>query len=131
MAKEKRNQPSEKFQKKQVNPSQGAGSGSLFSNGAIILVLSIVFFVIYKLNDHAAELQDLRNEMEAIRQGSGDEQRANEIKRRLHEINVDTGFVKTLFLGYYADLHNVAFGVNDQIEQAKAEVKEQKGKIPS
>ncbi len=130
MAKVKQNNPGNK------TPVAGAGSAGsftsspLFRNGIIILLFSIVFLGVYKMNDHDDERRNLETELDVIEQTPGsNDVRKNEIERRLHEISVDTGYVKALFLGYYADVRYVALGVQKQIDHADEEIKAQKAKF--
>jgi hypothetical protein len=127
VAKEKQQQPSNKAHVKPKGPEPVRSSGSFTRNAVIILILTLVFFGIYKSNDYQDEFQDLRSELNELEQRPDvNEQRINEIKHRLNEIHNDTGFVKTLFLGYYVDVHNVAFGINKQLDKAEEEIIAQK-----
>jgi hypothetical protein len=130
VAKEKRQQPTDKTPKKPVNSVQGAPGGSLIRNFIIIGVLTVVFFSIYQLNASYAELRDLFYEKQAIENNpNGNAQRLDEINHRVHDIKTDTGYVKMLFFGYFYDVHNVAFGEGEQIERAITDIKEDKAKF--
>jgi len=129
VAKDKKNQP-DKTQKKTVASSQGFTSGPIFRNGVIIFVLSIVFIIIYNLNGERAELPDLHNELEDLKERPGDNgQRMHEIAYRIHDIETDTGFVKSLFVGYFDEIHFVAFGVREQLDNATTEIEKLKNKF--
>lgn len=123
MAKGKQNQSSDKPGKKPEGAAQGFTSGAFFRNFIIIFLLSIVFIAIYSLNDKRAELPDLYNEMNTLRDRPGDHQeRMDEIARRITEIETDTSFLKTLFVGYFDEIHFVAFGVHDEIDKVTAAI---------
>lgn len=123
MAKGKHHQPSEKSEKKPAGPTSAFGIGPLFRNFIIILVLAIIFIGVYALNDKRVELPDLYNELQTLKERPGDhEERINEIEHRINEIETDTSFFKTLFVGYFDEVHFVAFGAQDQIDKVTAEI---------
>jgi hypothetical protein len=126
VAKENKSQP-DKAPKKSATPSKGVTSGSFFHNAVIIIILSIVFIAIYNLNGERAELPDLYNEMYDLKERPGDHsERLNEISHRLHDIETDTAFVKSLFVGYFEDVHSIAFLGQQQLDNATAEIKKLK-----
>ena len=121
MAKGKQNQPSDKTEKK--SSSSGFAPGSLFRNFIIIFLLSVVFISIYALNDKRVELPDLYNELSTLKERPGNhEERINEIEHSITDIETDTSFFKTLFVGYFDEVHFVAFGAQDQIDKVTAEI---------
>lgn len=123
MAKGKQNQSSDKAQKKPAVSSQGFTLGPFFRNFIIIFFLSAVFIGVYSLNDKRVELPDLYNEMNTLNDRPGDHgERINEIHHRINEIETDTGYFKTLFVGYFDEIHFVAFGVQDQIDRITSEI---------
>ena len=123
MAKGKQNQGTEKTEKKPASSSSGATQGSLFRNLIIIFLLSVIFVGIYALNDKRVELPDLYNELQTLKERPGDHDgRINEIEHRITEIETDTSFFKTLFVGYFDEIHFVAFGAQDQIDKVTAEI---------
>ncbi len=130
MAKEKRHQHQDKAQKKPTHTFEGFTSGSFFRNAVIIFVLSLVFIIMYNLNGNRAELPDLHNELSDLKERPGDHsQRMSEIAHRLHDIETDTGFVKSLFVGYFDDIHFVAFGIQEQLDNATSEIKKLKAQF--
>ena len=130
MAKEKRNQASDKATGKQNSSSGGFTSSAWFRNGVIIAALGIVFLFIYNLNNERAVLPDLHNEFDDLKERPGDhDQRLSEIAHRLHDIETDTGFVKSLVVGYFDEIHFVAFGVQNQIENANTEIRKLKAQF--
>ena len=129
MAKEKKIQ-TDKAQKKSAPSAQGLTSGSFLRNGVIIFALCLVFIFIYSLNRNQAELPDLHNELDELRSRPGDhDQRIHEIIERLHEIDTDTGFVKSLFVGYFNDIYFTAFMGQEQIDRATDEIKKLKAQF--
>ena len=123
MAKEKKHQSSDKAEKKPAGSSQGFASGSLFRNFVIIFMLSIIFICVYSLNSKRVELPDLYNEMNALQDRPGDhEQRIHEIGQRINEIETDTSYLKTLFVGYFDEIHFVAFGVQAQLDKVTSDI---------
>lgn len=130
MAKGKQNQPTEKTQKKPASTGAPSNSGPFMRNLVIIGVLCIIFLGIYMMNAGYSELRSLDHERQALQENpSGNAQRLDEINRRVQEIESDTGYIKTMFFGYYYDVHSVAFGAQDQIDEAIAEIKEDKAKF--
>jgi len=130
VAKEKQNQQPDKGQKTPVGSVQVTTSGPFFRNAIIIGVLCVIFTGIYMLNYGYTELRGLDRERRELGENPrGHEQRLDEINHRMQEIETDTGFVKTLFFGYFYDVHSVAFGVQDQIDQAIAEINDEKAKF--
>jgi hypothetical protein len=130
VAKEKQQQPANKVQAKPKGSETPRSSGPVSRNAIIIAGFLILFFAVYQLNASYGELRDLFYEKQAIENNpTGNAQRLDEINRRVHEIKSDTGFVKMLLFGYFYDVHNVAFGYQEQIDHAIAEIKEDKAKF--
>ncbi len=123
MAKGKQIPSSDRTGKKTPDPAPGITSGPLFRNFIIIFFLSIIFIGIYSLNDKRVELPDLYNEMNTLQDRPGDhEQRMHEIGQRINEIETDTSYLKTLFVGYFDEIHFVAFGVHAQLEKVTSDI---------
>ena len=129
MAKTKQDQQTDKGPKKPVNSS--SPTSAPFTRSLIIIgALSVIFVAIYMLNAGYSDLRSLDQERRALQQNpSANGQRLDELNHRIHDIETDTGFIKTLFFGYYYDVHSVAFGAQDQIDQAIADIKEDKTKF--
>ena len=129
MAKEKKNQL-EKTQKKSAGSSQEFTSGAVFRNGVIIFALSIVFVVVYNLNHDRAELPSLHDEFDELKEQPGNHgERLNELAHRLHDIETDTGFVKSLFVGYFDDIYFTALHGQEQTDKAIEEIKKLKARF--
>lgn len=123
VSKGKQTPSSDKMEKKPVQTAQGFAAGAFFRNGVIIFLLSIIFMGIYALNDKRVELPDLYNEMSTLQDRPGDhEQRMHEIGQRINEIETDTSYFKTLFVGYFDEVHFVAFGAQAQIDKVTSEI---------
>jgi len=123
VARGKQHPPSDKPEKKPTASSSGFSVGPFFRNFIIIFLLSVIFIGIYSLNDKRVELPDLYNELQTLKERPGNhDERINEIEHRINEIETDTSFLKTLFVGYFDEIHFVAFGVQDQIDKVTAEI---------
>lgn len=123
MAKGKQNSSPDKPDKPAAPPAPPSASGPLLRNLVIIIGFSIIFASIYGLNAKRAELPDLYNEMSTLQERPGDHaERMHEIGQRINEIETDTSYLKTLFVGYFDEVHFVAFGAQAQIDKVTAEI---------
>lgn len=112
--------------KKQTDSTESSGFTYLLRNGAIVLVLGILFLTIDRINEGPAKMQDLYMEFQQLRQNRGSEQRANEIAAEFQTLQADTGWLKEAVRkytrGYYWAVHDVAGKSVEMINDLKEKI---------
>lgn len=106
--------------KKQTSSSGSDTFTYLWRNFAIVLVIGFLLLAIDRMNQKEGQLQEMYQEFQQLRQGGGNQQRMEELRTEIIEIQSDTSFLKKLTRGYYWAVHDVAIKGSENVRDLKS-----------